>query len=453
MGTSILLVEDEATLRELVEEAFLERGYLVESTGDGQRAAELLATRAFDLLVTDIRVPRVSGMELVERCVEEHPETDIIIVTAYATVEQAVEALKLGAYQYLRKPFEMDELLHHIDLLIERRALKDELAALRRKAMGDHDGLGLIGCSQAMSRLRGLIRLIAPTESSVFVSGPSGTGKSLVAHAIHEMSPRQGMPFVVVNCAGVPETLIESHFFGHEPGAFTGAMKRHLGFFEQAHRGTLFLDEIGDISLAGQAKILQAIQDRSFRRVGGREVVKVDVRLVSATNRDIQQLVESGHFRLDLFYRLNVVELRVPPLVERPDDIPMLVEHFLHLANERSGRGVRRFSLAAWSMILQHTYPGNVRELENIVEHAVALCRGEEVLPCHLPPALGGAETEGDRGERPLREALDRFEAAYIRRVLKECGFNRTQAAARLGISRKHLWHKMNVHGIIPEVR
>jgi DNA-binding NtrC family response regulator len=446
MAFSVLLVEDETTLREVIEQALAERKLPVQSTGNGRRALHELSLRSFALVITDIRLPGCSGMDLLSYCQEHCPDTAVILITAYATVEQAVEALKQGAYQYICKPFEMEELLHHVDLLLERHRLQGELDALRDE-MGTEPS-GIVGHSQAMVQVRDLIQTVANGTSNVLVTGPSGTGKGMTARAIHRLSPRRDAPFVMVNCAGIPESLLESQLFGHEAGSFTGAIRRHIGYFEQAKGGTLFLDEVGDLPLTAQASILQAIQEHSFIPVGGTKPIEVDFRLICATNQALDTKLETGEFRLDLYYRLNVVEIRIPSLRERPEDIPLLADTFLRRYCARLGKAIRGFAPEVWQLLWLHPFPGNARELENAVERAVVLCRGDEILPAHLPPAIAKRDSVLDQpagipAHRPLRDALQAFEANYIRSILANCGGSRTKAAQLLGISRKHLWTKM----------
>lgn len=454
MPLSVLLVEDESALREIVQHALGDVGYRVRSETNGNRALEAISNGEFDVLITDIRIPEVSGMELLQFCLKHHPDTAVILITAYASVEQAVAALKLGAYDYLRKPFEVDELLHLVGHLDERRRLRGELTTLRAE-LGQHPARSrLLGRSKAIYQVRKLVEAVAKGETNVLVTGPSGTGKNLVAQEVHRLGNRSSEQFVTINCAALPESLAESLLFGHEPGSFTGAAQRHQGFFERASGGTLFLDEVGDLSPMAQAKLLQVIQERSFHRVGGNNPIEVDFRLVSATNRPLNESVKLGVFRLDLFYRLNVVEIAIPRLSDRPEDIPVLVEHFLRIHRKKQGKKVRGFSPEAWTRILSHSYPGNVRELENVVEQAVLLCCGEEITPSHLPNTLSGGNKRDalpneSRERRPLKEMMATFEASYIRSMLKELDNNRTKAAQMLGISRKHLWTKMNQLGIV----
>jgi DNA-binding NtrC family response regulator len=385
-------------------------------------------------------------MDLLSYCREHCPETAVILITAYATVEQAVAALKHGAHQYICKPFEMEELLHHVDLLLERYRLRGELEALRDQVRAEPPRI--LGHSQAMVQVRELIETVARGTTNVLVTGPSGTGKNIAARTIHRLSPRRDAPFVMVNCAGFPESLLESQLFGHEAGSFTGAIGRHVGCFEQAEGGTLFLDEIGDLPLTAQASILQVIQERSFTRVGGTKPIQVDFRLICATNQPLDKKVEVAEFRLDLYYRLNVVEIRIPPLRDRPEDLPLLADAFLRRYCAELGKTIRGFSPEAWSLLLSHPFSGNARELENAVERAVVLCNGEEIRPAHLPVSIAKPESvlerlAGEPGQRPLRDALQAFEANYISCVLADCGGNRTKAAKLLGISRKHLWTKI----------
>lgn len=446
MGFSVLLVEDESTLREVMEQALADRDLSVHSTGSGKRALQELYLGSFDLVITDIRLPGCSGMDLLLYCQQHRPDTAVVLITAYATVEQAVEALKQGAYQYICKPFEMEELLHHVDLLLERHRLRGELEALRDEVGAEPTGI--LGHSPAMAQVRDLIQTLAHGTSNVLITGPSGTGKSMAARAVHRLSPRRDGPFVLVNCAGIPESLLESQLFGHEVGSFTGATRRHIGYFEQAEGGTLLLDEIGDLPLSAQASILQVIQEHSFTRVGGTRPIHVDFRLICATNQPLDSRLETGEFRSDLYYRLNVVEIRIPPLADRPEDTPVLTAAFLRRCCAQLGKTIRGFSPEAWSLLLSHPFPGNARELENAVERAVVLCSGDEILPAHLPASMADPEAVAEQavaapGRRSLRDALQAFEASYIRRALEDCGGSRTKAAQLLGISRKHLWTKI----------
>lgn len=453
MQFSVLIAEDEKTLRELVATALRGEGFDVTTTGNGTRALEQLGKHTFDLLITDIRLPGTSGMDLLAAASRQCPDTAVILITAYASVEQAVAALKNGAHQYIRKPFEMDELLHHADHLRERARMRREIASLRRELSSQRGVHELLGNSVAMDRVRELTRAVADGGTNVLLTGPSGTGKSLAAHSIHRLSPRRERPFVTVNCAALPESLLESQLFGHEPGSFTGAARRHRGYFEQAAGGTLFLDEIGDLSAAAQATVLQAIQERTFHRVGGTKPIEVDFRLISATNQPLEDRVKHKEFRLDLFYRLNVVEIMIPPLKDRPEDIPVLTTWFLQRFCARRGIDNLEFSPEAWSLLLAHGFEGNARELENLVERAVLLCKGPEILPQHLPPAIADAAAPVNVGlpageTRPIKEVLRTFEKSYIERVLASHDGNRTQTAKALGISRKHLWTKLQQLGI-----
>jgi DNA-binding NtrC family response regulator len=453
MRFSVLIAEDERTLRELVATALRDEGCEVTSTGNGSRALETLGKQTFDLLITDIRLPGTSGMDLLVAAKRQSPDTAVILITAYATVEQAVSALKNGAHQYIRKPFEMDELLHHVRHLRDRAGMRREIETLRMELSSHRGDQELLGHSEAMDRVRELTGAVADGETNVLITGPSGTGKSLAARCIHRLSPRRGGEFVTVNCAALPESLLESQLFGHEPGSFTGATKRHRGYFEQAAGGTLFLDEIGDLSPAAQATVLQAIQERTFHRVGGTKPIEVDFRLVSATNQPLEERVKVREFRLDLFYRLNVVEITIPPLKDRPEDIPVLTTWFLQRFCARRGIANLAFSPEAWSLLLSHPFEGNARELENLVERAVLLCKGPEIQPQHLPPAITDAAAPLAVGlpsgeSRPLKEVLQAFEKSYIERVLATHDGNRTQTAKTLGISRKHLWTKLQQLGI-----
>src|ERR1700687_464474 len=369
----LLLVEDESLLRQVIAEQLADRGYHVEQADSGEAALAHLADFAFDVIVTDLRLPGIDGAAVVDAAVERYPDIVAIVVTGYGTVKDAVEAIKRGAWDFVSKPFQIDELLHVLDAALEQRRLKSENAYLRAQLEERYRFEGLIGKSRAMTRLFQLLETVAATSSTILVAGETGTGKEVVARAIHHNSPRRLHRFVALNCSAIPETLLEAELFGHVRGAFTGAVGTRQGRLEQAHKGTLFLDEVGTMSAALQMKLLRVLQEREFERVGDSHTTKVDVRVIAATNSDLARLVAEGQFREDLFYRLNVIPLQLPPLRERKEDIPLLVQHFLE--SLRAGVTLT-VSQEAMRRLMAFSWPGNVRQLENAVERAVALSAG-----------------------------------------------------------------------------
>jgi two-component system response regulator HydG len=374
-------------------------------------------------------------------------------MTAYGSVRDAVEAMKAGAYDYLTKPLDIDELKLMVARGLRHAALEEENARLRALMGWDVDVSAIIGTSEPMRRVFEAIALVAPTEATVLILGGSGTGKELVAQAIHANSPRRADPFITVNCASLPETLLESELFGHERGAFTGATERRIGRFELAHGGTMFLDEIGELTSASQTKLLRVLQSQEFERVGGSQTLKVDVRVIAATNKDLEAAVQAGQFREDLWYRLNVFPLTIPPLSERRDDIPLLVEHFLKSYAERHRRRLRGLTPRALDLFMRYDWPGNVRELEHAIERAVILARGEHITPEELPPTLRalGGDPEGTTPQEPplpVGLSLKEMERELIRKTLEYTGGNRTKAAEVLGISRATLHNKLKEYDL-----
>jgi two-component system response regulator AtoC len=461
----VLLVDDEPSIRLSVGDALQAAGYRVTLAADGGEAAELIATRVFDVVVSDIRLPKLDGLSLFRRIRAESPSTDVILITAYGRVSDAVQALKEGARDYLTKPFDNDEICLRVAAAADRRNLQRELENARAE-LASRSGPALIGRSPTMARLGERISTMAGSHAPVLITGESGTGKELVAKSLHELSPRRKGPFVAVNCAAFPDTLLEAEFFGHERGAFTGAVKKRDGRFKAADGGTLFLDEVGEISLPAQAKLLRVLQEGAFEPIGTNTQVQVDVRVVSATNRNLKDRVAEGRFREDLYYRLKVLDISIPPLRDRQGDLPILVEHFMKRLGATPGTG---FSTAAWSVLTHYPFPGNVRELEHAIEHAVVLSHGREIGVEHLPsdmvaavtasvaPAAGEAAATGSAGlealpaagpVRPLAVALKEFERAHLLQALTASGGRKTKAAEILGISRKNLWEKLRGHGI-----
>jgi len=447
----ILVVEDDPALSRLVVDELEATGRRVTACATLAEGRERLARATPDLLVTDLRLPDGHVMalvnELVARPVEARPA--IIVVTAFGSVRQAVEALQAGADDFLTKPLDLDHFLICVDRVLETRRLRDEVTRFRRLSGAGESFHGLFGRSAAMRTLFDQIRVVARAQGPVLVTGESGTGKELVARAIHAESERADGPFLAVNCAGVPQELMESEFFGHAPGAFTGARGARRGLLQQAHGGTLLLDEIGEMPLALQAKMLRALQDGSIRPVGQDTEEQVDVRIVAATHRDLAQRVADGVFREDLYYRLETFTLSVPALRERDDDVELLAQRFLVRFATEQGRPARGFSPAALDALRAYAFPGNVRELQNAVERAVAFCPGATVEPEHLPARLlrpdsapAPAVPRGDGGllDGPVLPTLDELQRRYVRRVLAEVGGNRRRAAALLGIGRRTLY-------------
>src|ERR1700687_1433894 len=381
----LLLVEDESLLRQVIAEQLADRGYHVEQADSGEAALAHLADFAFDVIVTDLRLPGIDGSAVVDAALERYPDLVAIVVTGYGTVKGAVEAITRGAADFVSKPFQIDELLHVLDAALEQRRLKSETAYRRAQLEERSRFEGLIGKSRAMTRLLQLLETVAATSSTILVAGETGTGKEVVARAIHHNSPRRVHRFVALNCRAIPEPLLEAELFGHVRGAFTGAVGTRQGRLEQAHKGTLFLDEVGTMSAALQVKLLRVLQEREFERVGDTHTIKVDVRVIAATNVDLQEEVAKGTFREDLFYRLNVVPVYLPPLRNRREDIPHLIDFFLDKYNLQNERKLRRISRDMLNVLLRYPWPGNVRELENAIERAVVLSNDEDFHEELLP--------------------------------------------------------------------
>jgi two-component system response regulator AtoC len=446
----VLVVDDDPGVRESFR-LILEDHYDVTDVPDGPTALDVVRTSAVDLVLLDIRLPGMDGIEVLERIKALDEGIEVILVTAVKTVRTAVAAMKLGAFDYLTKPFEEDELLSLSRRALERRALEREIAFLRSELARAHDSDEIVGRHPTIEKLHGLIAQVARTPTTVLITGESGTGKELVARAIHHQGPRREGPFIAVNPAAIAETLIESDLFGHERGAFTGAHQRKLGKFELAQGGTLFLDEIGTLRLELQAKLLRVLQEREIERVGGTRPVKIDVRFIAATNTNLKEAVVSGAFREDLYYRLNVVPVVVPPLRERIQDVPLLVEHFIRRDNRRFHKRVEGLSPEALAALNAYRWPGNVRELENVIERCVVLAEGPIVQLNDLPldVSLPQQATKVRAAEAlPLNEATDQFEQQIVLRVLERVGWNLTEAGRILEIHRNSLRVKLARWGI-----
>ncbi len=451
MGRRILIVDDETSMREFLVILLGREGYAVESAADAETALERLGERSFDLILSDVKMPGLDGIALLERVKRSWPDTAVLMLTAYTTAEDAVEAMKRGAYDYIAKPFKVEELKILVRNALEKLDLKKENVRLRQELRRRFSGF--IGKSRSMTELYLLIEKVAASGSSVLIVGESGTGKELAARALHEQSPRRDKPFVAVNCSAIPETLMESELFGHKKGAFTGAIADQPGLFEQAERGTLFLDEIGDLPFLLQAKLLRVLQEKEFRRVGGSEAIKADVRIVAASNRDLQVQLREGTFREDLFYRLNVIMLRMPPLRERVEDIPLLMEHFFRKYTGKAASGPVA-TPEALKVIISYPFPGNVRELENMVERCTVLS-GPMLSRASLPPEMlsfpGPVDLhplEIPREGMNLEAYLDAMEQRYLSSALEQCHGVKTRAAEFLGLSFRSFRYRLAKFGM-----
>jgi DNA-binding NtrC family response regulator len=449
----LLFVEDESALRQAVGEQLADRGYLVEQADSGEAALARLADFAFDIIVTDLRLPGIDGSAVLEAAVGRYPEIIAIVITGYGTVKDAVEAIKRGAWDFVSKPFQIDELLHVLDSALEQRRLKSENAYLRAQLEERYRFEGIIGKSRPMTRLFQLLETVAGTNSTILITGDTGTGKEIIARAIHHNSPRRMHRFVALNCSAIPETLLEAELFGHVRGAFTGAIGNRQGRLEQAHKGTLFLDEVGTMSVALQMKLLRVLQEREFERVGDSHTTKVDVRVIAATNADLGRLVAEGHFREDLFYRLNVIPVQLPPLRDRKEDIPLLVQHFLEKFHDTgaAGRPPPTVSQEAMRRLMAYQWPGNVRQLENAIERASAFSAGRAQFDvADLPPEVQEAQQPAIASSITLPDEgidLGRFmanvEREFIERSLARTGGNKGRAARLLNVKRTTLVEKI----------
>jgi len=444
----ILVVDDEAIARENLEHILRKEGYDVATADSGMSALKKLANTEFDLVMTDLKMKQVDGMEVLARTKEQFPDTEVVMLTAYATVATAIEAMQKGAYHYIPKPYKIDEVRMITKRALEKKALKDELRAMRQDYCRRVGIPFIVGKSPKMQEIIEMVTQIAPADCSVLIFGETGTGKELLARAIHQQSNRAEERFLAFNCGAFTEELLTNELFGHEKDAFTGATTSKIGLLEAADRGTVFLDEIGDMPASMQVKLLRVIEEKSLLRVGGTQPIKVDIRIVAATNKDLNKEVETGGFRKDLFYRLNVVSLRLPPLAERRDDIPLLAHHFLTRYAEAQGKSIKGFSDEAMEVLVNYEYPGNIRELENIVERAVVLCNEEEILAKHLPQELGQYALKVYRQASQRFPTLEENEVEYVSWVLKQVDGNKTRAAEVLGIDRVSLWRKLKRWGL-----
>ena len=447
MTTRILVIDDDRSMCELIQESLQRNGWHVAWRTQGDEGLELMREESFDVVITDVNLENMSGHDLCRNLTENRPDTPVIVITAFGNMSSAISAIRAGAYDFINKPIDMAQLAHVIDRAVQHRHLREEVKRLRQEKSGSEAGMGgLGGESRAMLKVYDLIRRVASTDTTVLLTGESGTGKELVARALHTESARAAQPFVAINCAAVPGSLLESELFGHVKGAFTDAKATRKGMFEQASGGTLLLDEIGEMPLEMQPKLLRVLQERQVRPVGGNVVVPVDARIIAATNRDLESEVEEQRFREYLYYRLNVVQIHVPPLRARGNDVLLLAQHFVRKFADRMRKGVTGISSEAAKKLVEYDWPGNVRQLENSMERAVTLTRFEQITVEDLPDRISRYEssrmTIADVDSEHML-TLDQLEKRYIERVLKAAQGNKTQAAKLLGVDRRTLYRKL----------
>jgi two-component system nitrogen regulation response regulator NtrX len=446
----ILIVDDERAIQASLRGVLEDEGYRVSAVGSGEEALARVQDEAPDLVFLDIWMPGMDGLEALAEIKRIHPETAVVMISGHGTIETAVKATKLGAYDFIEKPLSLEKTLLAAARALDHGRLERENRDLREQL---ERGQQMVGQSRLIEALRQEIAIAAPTNGRVLIHGENGSGKELVARAIHGQSARRDGPFVEVNCAAIPEELIESELFGHERGAFTGAMARRRGRFELAHGGTLFLDEVGDMSLKTQAKVLRVLEEQAFERIGGKETIRVDVRVLAASNQNLPDQIAQGRFREDLFYRLAVIPIEVPPLRQRQEDVPLLVEYFIRLFCGENAKRPKTMSVEALAYFLSYDWPGNVRELRNMVERLVIMAPGDVIGPDTLPPPLRPRDAAGEddnQKEKTLKEAREAFERAYILSELRLLDWNMTKTAQKLGIERSHLYRKLKVYGITP---
>jgi len=448
-------VDDEESICQLLEVMLTEEGYWVRTATSYDEAMKLFETDQFDVVIADIMMPDVDGLTLLKDVKKVDPEIPVILITAYASLGSAVEALRYGAFDYITKPFKMDQIRYAVKRALETRALRRENRILKRELRRESDLSKFIGVSDAVREIKQLVRKIAPTDSTVLITGESGTGKELIARAIHQLSPRADGPFITINCAAIPETLLESELFGYVKGAFTGATTNKEGLFRAAHGGTFFMDEVGEISPDIQAKLLRMLETHQIIPLGATKPVEVDVRLIAATNKDLARMVDEGKFRRDLFYRLNVIHIHIPPLRERPEDIIPIAEHYVQVIADRMNCPAPKLSKEAMQLLQGARWEGNVRELENVLERAMIMCDGDVILPEHLPDYIRNAPQtaavpEKVTGEQVLGRVLplDEIEKAYILWAILQCGGNKSEAAKKLGIDLSTLYRKIERYGL-----
>ena len=440
----VLIVDDDDALRGLLARELTRSGYRVRQAADGAQCLASVKDDEPDVALLDLMLPDGSGIDVLRRLRAEYPAVEVVVLTAHGTIDSALAAMKLGAYDYLRKPCHLQELELTLERAYERRRLGEQNARLKEGLSGVH-GPDMVGSGPAFEELCRLVAKVAASDSTVLVRGETGTGKEVVARSIHRLSPRRDEPFVVVDCAGLHENLLQSELFGHEQGAFTGATRRKHGLFETADGGTVFLDEIAEVSLAVQAVLLRVLETSSFRRLGGTREVHVNVRLVAATNRSLERLIEEGKFRRDLYFRLNAIRVDIPPLRQRQEEIPVLVDHFVSLHNARCGTH-KRVSQAALTLLVRYRWPGNIRELRHVIERALVLADAEAIGPADLPPDVGERDFLAGDVDAPRPLSLAELERRHIARVLAEVRGHRARAAQLLGISERNLYRKIHEH-------
>lgn len=452
----ILAVDDERGMRDLLRKVLSKEGYEVITAEDGEEGLNLIKENSFDIVIADLDMPIMNGIEMIKRAKDFDPNITIIIITAYASIESAVEALKLGAYDYLIKPFEIDELKIIVKKAFERINLVTENTYLKQEIEEKFYFPGVVGKSESMKKVIELIDAVSKTDSLVLIEGESGTGKELVAKAIHQNSHRKNNPFIVLNCGALSEGVLESELFGHEKGSFSGAFTQRKGRFELANSGTLFIDEVGELSLSAQTRLLRVLQEKEFERVGGTYPIKVDVRIIAATNKNLEKEVKENRFREDLFYRLNVFKINVPPLRDRKEDIIELSNFFISKFTKEMNKKITGLSPEAIKILKNYSWPGNIRELQNVIERAVVLCKDDIITPRELPDNLSKEVEMRDQIEiksgETLDSAMERIEKSIILKALKKCGFSQTRTAEYLGVKRTTLRYKLEKYGLINKV-
>ncbi|MEK7773706.1 MAG: sigma-54 dependent transcriptional regulator [Deltaproteobacteria bacterium] len=450
----VMVVDDEKDIRDALAGVFRDEGCSVITAGSSEEALRRLEADPPDLVLLDIWLPGMDGTEALREIKARYPDLPVIMISGHANIEAAVKTTKLGAYDFIEKPLSLDKVILAAEHAIDHRRLIEENSGLRVRALGKFE---IIGESRAMQALKSDIKRVAPTNSWALITGENGTGKELVARNIYLLSNRSGKPFIEVNCAAIPEELIESELFGHEKGAFTNAIAQKKGKFDMADKGTIFLDEIGDMSLKTQAKILRILQEKSFERVGGNELISVDVRVIAATNKDLMEQISKGEFREDLYYRLNVIPFHVPPLRERVQDVPLLIEHFLDEFSRETAREHLALTKESMEALVNYAWPGNVRELKNLIERLVIMTPSNQITPDDIPPYIRGAQAHTPPHHRSafssslIKEARRDFEREFILRKLKEFGGNIARTAEAIGIERSHLYRKIRSYGIEQE--
>lgn len=458
MKSRILVVDDEESIREFLEIMLKKEGYEVTTAEDGLKAKEMLQKRSFDMVISDLQMPNMTGLELLKFVKDSYPDTVFMLITAFGTTETAVEAMKMGAYDYVTKPFKIDEVRLNIANALRSKNLEVEVRNLKKELVREYSFQNMIGNSTAMHAIFDLVKRVAGSTTNILITGESGTGKEVIAKAIHYSGPLKDKPFVTVNCGAIPENLIESEMFGHKKGSFTGAVVDKTGLFEVANNGTLFLDEVGELPLSMQVKLLRAIQERIIRKVGATDDTKVEVRIIAATNRNLEDMVQKGTFRQDLFYRLNVINIKSPALRDRSDDIPLLANHFLKKYNDKLGKNIHSISDEAMQVLKSYNYPGNVRELENMIERTVALEAGSTILPESLPPMVStttgtkkmasSQEIEVGEDGLDLDKVIGQIEKEILVKAIHSAGGIKKKAAKLLKISFRSMRYRIEKYNL-----